>query len=180
MSLEIDRNELDRVKLIASGTGLSDDEMLRTAVGRGDMLLVAIVPRNLSRNSRSVQNEDSEDKEDILQIPYESMYQWQKRLIMFIRQRLGVPEDVIAISLVPTWKFWLLLVSWIVGFRIAVLHGWGAVYVLVSILLLIFLNLGKRREGELSAYSIFNDGFRRLPGQLTAEQLEAQMRRRRF
>lgn len=42
---------------------------------------------------------------------------------------------------------------------------------------LILLNLGRRREGEWSAYSIFNEGHRRLPGQLTAEHMDDQVRR---
>lgn len=38
-------------------------------------------------------------------------------------------------------------------------------------------NLGKKKEGELSSYSIFNPGARRLPGQLDADQIDQQMRR---
>mgnify|MGYP001810908570 CR=1 FL=1 len=32
-------------------------------------------------------------------------------------------------------------------------------------------------QGDWSAYSLFNPGMRRLPGQMTAEQLDAQVRR---
>lgn len=46
-----------------------------------------------------------------------------------------------------------------------------------SVFVLILLNLGRRREGEWSAYSIFNEGHRRLPGQLTAEHMDDQVRR---
>lgn len=52
----------------------------------------------------------------------------------------------------------------------------GPLYVLVSIVAVIFFNLGKRGEGEASAYSIFN-GFRELPGQLNAGVLDDQIRR---
>lgn len=41
---------------------------------------------------------------------------------------------------------------------------------------LIFLNLGKREEGELSAYNVFNPNFQRLQGDNLAEQFEAQLR----
>lgn len=52
----------------------------------------------------------------------------------------------------------------------------GPLYVLVSIVAVIFWNLGKRQEGEASAYSMFN-GFRELPGQLNAGLLDDQIRR---
>eukprot|EP01039_Chlorochromonas_danica_P005416 gene5416-5957_t len=37
-------------------------------------------------------------------------------------------------------------------------------------------NLGERKEGELSAYSVFNRNFERLPGTLDAEQFDAEIR----
>ncbi len=51
----------------------------------------------------------------------------------------------------------------------------GPVAFLVTIIVLIYVNLGTRRPGEASAYSIFNN-FVRLPGQLTAEALDDQIR----
>lgn len=39
-----------------------------------------------------------------------------------------------------------------------------------------FLNLGERRAGEMSAYSVFNEGFARLLGTMTAEQIDREMR----
>lgn len=45
----------------------------------------------------------------------------------------------------------------------------------MTIILLIYINLGTRRPGEASAYSVFNN-FVRLPGQLTAEVLDDQIR----
>jgi hypothetical protein len=46
-------------------------------------------------------------------------------------------------------------------------------------LLLILLNLGIREEGELSAYSVFNEGFVRLEGELTSEDFESEILMRR-
>ena len=41
-------------------------------------------------------------------------------------------------------------------------------FVSVSLIMAIFMNLGgKRKKGELSAYSVFNKGFHQLPGQPT-------------
>ena len=52
----------------------------------------------------------------------------------------------------------------------------GPMYVLISIVAVIFGNLGTRAQGEQSAYSIFNN-FRELPGQLNAGRLDEQLRR---
>ena len=52
----------------------------------------------------------------------------------------------------------------------------GALYVLATLMLLIFMNLGTRKPGEASAYSVFNN-FRELPGQLNANRLDDQIRR---
>ena len=48
--------------------------------------------------------------------------------------------------------------------------------VFVTFFYLIFSNLGQRKEGELSAYSVFNPNFERLEGDNLAEQFEAQLR----
>lgn len=53
---------------------------------------------------------------------------------------------------------------WILGGPLVAAHGFGAVYVGASLVLLICMNLGRRKAGEASAYSVFNEDFRRLPG----------------
>ena len=50
-------------------------------------------------------------------------------------------------------------------------------YILASAVALIFMNLGRRKAGEASAYSVFNAGFRELPGQLNAAAMDEQLRR---
>lgn len=52
----------------------------------------------------------------------------------------------------------------------------AAVVLIATVFALIFSNLGKRRPGELSAYSVFNAGHERLPGQLTGAQFDAEIR----
>lgn len=70
---------------------------------------------------------------------------------------------------------WLGLLAWILAAPLAAKFGVGELYVLGTIASLIFCNLGTRKEGEASAYSIFNE-FQRLPGQLTADDLDRQVR----
>jgi Uncharacterized conserved domain (SAYSvFN) len=54
----------------------------------------------------------------------------------------------------------------------------GPVYVILSLMLVIVLNLGTRRQGDASAYSIFNTNVRRLPGEMTEGQVDAAFRGR--
>ncbi|KAL3084703.1 hypothetical protein niasHT_031588 [Heterodera trifolii] len=71
---------------------------------------------------------------------------------------------------------WTLTASlWLSGQLLAAHVQFGFVYFVLSALLLLLLNLGVRREGELSAYSVFNPNCERLPGQLTGEHFERDM-----
>jgi hypothetical protein len=59
---------------------------------------------------------------------------------------------------------------------VAAAYGLGPIYLLLAIIITIFTHLGKKREGEASAYSVFNPGVRRLPGQLDADTIDQQIR----
>uniref|UniRef100_A0A914H3C4 SAYSvFN domain-containing protein n=1 Tax=Globodera rostochiensis TaxID=31243 RepID=A0A914H3C4_GLORO len=66
------------------------------------------------------------------------------------------------------FQCWVLTASlWLSGQLLAAHVQFGFVYFVLSVLLLLLLNLGVRREGELSAYSVFNPNCERLLGQLT-------------
>ena len=62
------------------------------------------------------------------------------------------------------------------GARLAADYELGPIYIISTIFALMLLNLGQRKEGDWSAYSLFNPGMRRLPGQMTAEDLDAAVR----
>lgn len=64
---------------------------------------------------------------------------------------------------------------WFLLLYIFIRIEFGLVYIISSLLYFIFANLGKRREGELSAYHVFNKDFKALPGQLQASQIEAEL-----
>ncbi len=51
-----------------------------------------------------------------------------------------------------------------------------SLYVMATLFALIFLNLGERKQGELSAYSVFNDGFEEILGTLNAKQFDREIR----
>ncbi|KAH7276788.1 hypothetical protein KP509_39G021700 [Ceratopteris richardii] len=56
----------------------------------------------------------------------------------------------------------------------------GPLYILATAFAVIFFNLGRRQEGEVSAYSIFNEGFQELPGTLNVERLDRDIRAGQF
>ncbi|CAD5216595.1 unnamed protein product [Bursaphelenchus okinawaensis] len=71
---------------------------------------------------------------------------------------------------------WVVTLSfWLIGQLLAAHIEFGCVYFLFSLFLLMFLNLGVRAEGELSAYSVFNPNCHRLLGQITSEHFERDM-----
>ena len=69
--------------------------------------------------------------------------------------------------------------AWWIGLRRASARDLAPIYVLFTGFALVVTNLGRRRPGEPSAYSVFNEGFRRLPGQFTADDVDDVVMRRR-
>ncbi len=53
----------------------------------------------------------------------------------------------------------------------------ASLFLIVSGIATIFIQLGERKAGELSAYSVFNENFQSILGTLTAEDVDAQIRR---
>uniref|UniRef100_A0A915PYA0 SAYSvFN domain-containing protein n=1 Tax=Setaria digitata TaxID=48799 RepID=A0A915PYA0_9BILA len=68
--------------------------------------------------------------------------------------------------------------SWLLAQWYFIYIEFGLVFFVFSLLVFLITNLGKRKPGELSAYSVFNPYCKRLPGTLTAEQLERDLLRR--
>ena len=71
----------------------------------------------------------------------------------------------------------LVLAAVLAGAKLASYYDLGPVYILAAIIITIFTHLGQKKEGEASAYSVFNPGVQRLPGQLDADVLDEQIRR---
>ena len=88
----------------------------------------------------------------------------------------GMPEPVLALLLSVRVATWLLLVGWCVSCRVAARFDVGGPFVLASAFGLIFANLGTRAPGAPSAYSLFNQGYERLPGDAAPEELDRQLR----
>jgi hypothetical protein len=75
-----------------------------------------------------------------------------------------------------TLNTWILSLLWFIGWRIFVYAEFGSVWIIASLIAAIFFNLGDRKRGELSAYSVFNENFQHILGTLTADQIDAEIR----
>jgi len=70
----------------------------------------------------------------------------------------------------------LKFILWILLYYVFLRLEFGTVYFIFSIFVLMFTNLGKRKKGEMSAYSVFNKNQKALPGSLQASQFEAEIK----
>ena len=72
------------------------------------------------------------------------------------------PLDIITMRNIIIFFIWALIYKLFIDF------GFGLIYFFITIILLIFNNLGERKSWELSAYSIFNPNFERIPGSINS------------
>jgi hypothetical protein len=81
------------------------------------------------------------------------------------------------LSSIPRSVYLLLiwLCSW---FAVSKYLGFGAVYFAVCGIAFVFANLGKKQQGDLSAYAVFNQDCAALPGTMNADQIDANIRHR--
>jgi hypothetical protein len=74
-------------------------------------------------------------------------------------------------------KVWVGVV-WVVGLALTIALEFGMVYVMISAIVLIFMNLRTDDSQDgVSGYSVFNRGGRRLAGEYDPREYDAHMRR---
>ena len=75
-------------------------------------------------------------------------------------------------------SMWRKIAIFAVGFYIFSLYGFSHLWLLLTGFSIIYINLSDeaRKPGELSAYNIFNVGFKRIIGDLDADQIDQQLR----
>jgi hypothetical protein len=153
-----------RAAAAASSFGSTHDALLRRRRGGGG-------------NDTANDNDDEDDEDEELRHyrPPADAYAWERRLGSWLHARGAPPLALAWLFLIRPWRLVLILII-AYGARIAHNYGWGPPYVLFWLIAAMLLNLGRRKEGEASAYSLFNQGLRRLPGQLDAAQMDAQIR----
>lgn len=70
-------------------------------------------------------------------------------------------------------KHAILLITWALLYKICLAREVGTIYFLFTSIAFVCLNLGKREKNSMSAYSIFNKGFKSLPGEFSIKNVES-------
>ena len=120
---------------------------------------------------------DSDDDQDAPLLYRPPANKLARRLAEGARRRGLLPESVLAVLVRIPRNFWLFLLLWPLGAKVSSLYSLGPLFILLSIVVAIFCNLGERKPGEASAYSVFNEGFRSLLGEFRAEAIDDGLRR---
>eukprot|EP00236_Picocystis_salinarum_P005848 CAMPEP_0113926630 /NCGR_PEP_ID=MMETSP1159-20121227/3859_1 /TAXON_ID=88271 /ORGANISM="Picocystis salinarum" /LENGTH=206 /DNA_ID=CAMNT_0000927039 /DNA_START=29 /DNA_END=649 /DNA_ORIENTATION=+ /assembly_acc=CAM_ASM_000767 len=144
----------------------------------GDSFLVVAQDK---RRMKQIQEEDVDEieKELRFRLPGDAN-RVQKFFKWLLKDKMKLPEHMLALLFGIRRRTWIGVVVWGICSHFAGRFSVGPLYILTSIVAFIFLNLGQRREGEMSAYSVFNEGFRELPGTLNADTIDNQIRQGQF
>lgn len=170
------RFPLDNLRLVFQGNVLHDTKYgddVSVHFNNGDTLIVAVKPKPPAKH---IQNDFEEDEEELkVQLP-ELNSLWKKRLFILLHDKLKIPDMLLMAIFSVSLKVWAVIIMWFIFAPIA--HKWevGPLYILGTGFAIIFLNLGKRQHGDMSAYSIFNEDFRELPGTFNAERVDRDIR----
>ena len=100
----------------------------------------------------------------------------QLKLVRFLQFRLKLPEEFIHALLSVRRRTWFLVLAWLAASHLSVLYQMGPLFIIATGFCAIYFGLGKRKEGEASAYSIFNSDFQELPGTFNANRFDEQLR----
>ncbi|KAK7346825.1 hypothetical protein VNO80_21348 [Phaseolus coccineus] len=170
---------IEKLSLILRGCALCDmknGDDLSVQLNDEDCLIVAVKPKPPVKD----EYDNDDDDEDLkFRLPHSSS-RWKKRLYSFLHDNLKLPDIVLMVIFTLSLKAWLLITLWFILAPVA--HRWdlGPLYILATGFCLILFNLGKRQVGDISAYSIFNEDFRELPGTLNADRFDRDIRAGQF
>lgn len=174
------RFPVENLRLVLQGNVLHDSkygEDISVHFNNGDTLIVAVKPKPPAKH---IQNGFEDDEEELkFQLP-ELNSGWKRRLFIILHDKLKIPDMLLMAIFSLSTKAWAVIIMWFILAPIA--HRWdvGPLYILGTGFAVIFLNLGQRQQGDMSAYSIFNEDFRELPGTFNAEQADRDIRAGQF
>ncbi|KAI7734074.1 hypothetical protein M8C21_012201 [Ambrosia artemisiifolia] len=171
---------LENLKLVLQGNLLHDSKYgddVSVHFNNGDTLIVAVKPKPPAKHVQNVF--DEEEEELTFQVP-DLNSRWKRRLFIILHDKLKIPDMLLMAIFSLSLKAWAVFIMWFVLAPIA--HKWdvGPLYILGTGFAIIFVNLGKREQGDMSAYSIFNEDFRELPGTFNAERVDRDIRAGQF
>lgn len=169
----------ERLRLVTDGTSLSDSDT-PPALADGDSVLAFAAPRLPSKYSDGIvrgrgEYLDAEDEDERFRLRVGAT-RCERFLARCFQQQLRVPDVVLQLLFSIRLRTIIGFLVWLSLCPLASRIQVGPLYVLGSIVAVMFINLGTRQPGEQSAYSVFNDGIRALPGQLNADAIDDQMR----
>lgn len=159
--------DLDRIGLTHKGNTIESDIDVYH-LKDGDTVLCFVRPQKPPHTVTQCQSDDDDDQAFSLEKEVESLFVIRSGTIpgyarSFILNTIGIPEWIVAPMTHITPKQIIWFISWCSMSRICYNLDLGPLFILATIFYLIFSNLGTR-TGDFSAYSIFNRGVRRLPG----------------
>ena len=173
-----------RAKIVLRGAPLADDAAV-APVRPDDTLLVASapvpppdqVPPSISSSSgRGAPPASSSRRDDVWDDSDDDTPEARAAPARVALRRAGVPDLLARLLVAISWRAWITALIWLALCRLSHALDLGPVFVVCSGFVAIRRNLGDRKPGEASAYSIFN-GFRELPGAFNAAAVDEHVRR---
>lgn len=139
-----------------------------------DVVLVMVSRGPMPSHSAHDEDAAPEPEETKARLPVNAS-NLERKLLLKLRHDWHLPESALMVVFAVRLQTWLIFFAWLASTPIAHAMSIGPLYILGTLILVIFKNLGNRQPGEASAYSIFNN-FQELPGQLNAGRLDDQLR----
>ncbi|GAQ86681.1 ubiquitin family protein [Klebsormidium nitens] len=179
---ELTRVTVDRLKLILGGKVLTDGPL---NLKEGDCITAMVVPKPPPQQAAPLHvpaptpAEPDEDEDLRFRLAPDAP-RIHRTIAWFLREKLKAPDWLLVAFFSVHLRTWALLLSMCIFGPLLARWDLGPVYILGTCFAIILLNLGTRKPGEASAYSVFNDGFQELPGTLNAGQLDDQIRRGQY
>ena len=140
-----------------------------------DVVLVMVSRGPMPTHSAHDEDTAPEPEDTKVRLPVNAS-ELDRKLLLKLRHEWHLPESALMVVFAVRLQTWLMFIAWLASIPIAHALSIGPLYILGTLILVIFKNLGNRQPGEASAYSIFNN-FQELPGQLNAGRLDDQLRR---
>eukprot|EP01038_Epipyxis_sp_PR26KG_P007632 gene7632-10390_t len=104
-------------------------------------------------------------------------YKWLKRnSCKLFMAFVALSRAILKTSLHINTTHLIYAILWVITWMAFIYIDFGSIWIIISLFLLLFNNLGTKKEGELSAYSVFNKGFKQLLGTLNADQFDKEIR----
>ncbi|CAA6667055.1 unnamed protein product [Spirodela intermedia] len=164
---------LELRRIVAAESDIPVEE-LKLILRDGHSLIAAVIPKPPAQYMREGLDEDDDD-ELKFQIP-ETTNWWKKSIFTFLQKKMKFPDFVLMAIFSISLKAWFGIILWFTLAPIAQRWDMGPIFILGTGFAVILLNLGKRQDGDVSAYSVFNENFRELPGTLNADRLDRDIR----